>query len=436
METHSENGFALWSALNCPFRIEYSPRILDDIRLAVIDAFFSLPRGGAEIGGILLGRHEKDRLVILDSLPFECEHALGPSFVLSRQDYARLANLLAVAQRNPDAKPVGWWHSHTRSEILLSESDQEIHRRFFPEPWQVALVLKPHTFEPTRAGFFFREKDGSIHGAASYREFTLDPLPMRPVPNSPSGPVSPLLGRREPAANGPVIDVAPASEPEAIPEPPVEQVPLPPPPPPAFTVPPPPPSRRWLGWTAVAVGLAVGVAGYTTRGSWIPRPQNPAVPDTLALQAIDTDGQLQIRWNSASPSVRAAASATLVIADGPKPLQVPLDPAHLQSGSYTYARRGSHVDVSLAVPRPAGQELREATTFAGAAPSGKAPPDDPGLRSERDALAAENARLKVDLARQVERNKLLDKGMAELRKAVQRDQQRKRLELQSPETAK
>ena len=45
---------AAWSAPECPFKIEYTPHVLEDIRLAVMDAFFSLPRGGAEIGGILL----------------------------------------------------------------------------------------------------------------------------------------------------------------------------------------------------------------------------------------------------------------------------------------------------------------------------------------------------------------------------------------------
>ena len=54
------------------------PKVLDDIRLAVVDAFFSLPRGGAEIGGILLGRRERDRVIITDSAALECEHAFGP----------------------------------------------------------------------------------------------------------------------------------------------------------------------------------------------------------------------------------------------------------------------------------------------------------------------------------------------------------------------
>ena len=42
--------------------MEYPARVLDDIRLAVVDAFFSLPRGGAEIGGILLGTGMASRI--------------------------------------------------------------------------------------------------------------------------------------------------------------------------------------------------------------------------------------------------------------------------------------------------------------------------------------------------------------------------------------
>src|SRR5580700_9710353 len=182
--TDSENGVGLstWSTLECPFTIEYSPRALDDIRLAVVDAFFSLPRGGAEIGGILCGNWDGGRLTITDYAALDCEHAFGPSFALSPRDETHLAGLLAASSGN-GLQPVGWYHSHTRSEIFLSDADQEIHRRFFPEPWQVALVLKPHTFHPARAGFFFREGDGGIHAEASYQEFALTPLLVTPEPS-------------------------------------------------------------------------------------------------------------------------------------------------------------------------------------------------------------------------------------------------------------
>src|SRR5581483_1845375 len=125
-------------------------------------------------------------------------------------------------------------------EIFLSEADQEIHNRFFPEPWQVALVLKPHTFHPMRAGFFFREEDGSIRADVTYREFTLEPLPLKLVQQDgrPAGLVSQVLGPRESSANGPVIDVARTVEPEPEPEP--EPATIEPEPPRLEALPPPP----------------------------------------------------------------------------------------------------------------------------------------------------------------------------------------------------
>src|ERR1039458_10331529 len=78
-EKDAESEVATWKAPQCPFTIEYSLRALDDIRLAVVDAFFSLPRGGAEIGGILLGRYLNRRLAIADYVALDCEHAFGPS---------------------------------------------------------------------------------------------------------------------------------------------------------------------------------------------------------------------------------------------------------------------------------------------------------------------------------------------------------------------
>src|SRR5436305_1687782 len=91
----AENSLISWGVPECPFAVEYSARVLDDVRLAVVDAFFSLPRGGVEIGGILLGRWESGRLLITAYAAFDCEHATGPSFVLSARDEARLAELLA-----------------------------------------------------------------------------------------------------------------------------------------------------------------------------------------------------------------------------------------------------------------------------------------------------------------------------------------------------
>jgi proteasome lid subunit RPN8/RPN11 len=91
-----------------------------------------------------------------------------PHFLSSR-DEERLKDLLAeVRNKSGGLEPVGWYHSHTRSENFLTEADLEMHNRYFPVIWQVALVVRPSTSEPARAGFFFREIGGSIHASASY----------------------------------------------------------------------------------------------------------------------------------------------------------------------------------------------------------------------------------------------------------------------------
>ena len=179
----SDIALTAWRAPECPFTIEYSQRVFDDIRLAIIDAFCSLPRGGAEIGGLLMGEWRPGCLRITAHAPLDCEHAHGPSFTLSANDESRLRELIAKSPSDfPGMVPVGWYHSHTRSEIFLSDADLSIHDRFFTETWQIALVLRPHMMQPTRAGFFFREASGDIHASEPYEEFSIEAKPMRPMP--------------------------------------------------------------------------------------------------------------------------------------------------------------------------------------------------------------------------------------------------------------
>jgi hypothetical protein len=110
IETYTETeALKTWGVAQGPFTIEYSRQTLDDIRMAVLDAFRSLPGGGVEIGGLLLGKFENQRLTITQHLPLESEHAYGPSFKLSPKDQTSLEELLGAAGRNfSDLQPVGW----------------------------------------------------------------------------------------------------------------------------------------------------------------------------------------------------------------------------------------------------------------------------------------------------------------------------------------
>src|SRR5258706_7625600 len=158
-------------------------------------------------------------------------------------------------KRSLGLQPVGWYHSHPRSDLFLSDADQDIHHRYFLQPLHVALLLKSHSFMPTLAGFFFREADGSIRGEASYLEFTLEPLPLRPLPVAPHAPPpSSSFGQVDRESPGSIIDVAserhppapaapPPLRPSAAPPPPRQATPAPP----RQAAPPPPPMAEL--WT-------------------------------------------------------------------------------------------------------------------------------------------------------------------------------------------
>jgi proteasome lid subunit RPN8/RPN11 len=436
-ESENAAAFSTWNPPECPFPIEYEPRSLDDIRLAVVDAFFSLPRGGAEIGGVLFGKWDNERLTITDYAALDCEHAFGPSFTLSPRDETRLSELLAASNGN-GLRPVGWYHSHTRSEIFLSDADREIHRRFFPEPWQVALVLKPHTFLPTRAGFFFREGDGRIHAGASYQEFALTPLLVKPAPSG-----APLAVEPGPATPTPIPMevprfVAPDPPVPAAAEEPVQALPLP-----KFLDQPKPPSRRWLKVVvALLAGFGLGADLYAERDIWLPpllamihrQKAAPAAPPppALGLNTLDSDGQLQIRWNSNSAAVQQASGGVLSIdMDGAAPQEIRLDKAHLLSGAFTLTRQTERVDVSLATTQTDGHATREVTTFMGKLPD-KRPVEDPVIQQQRDNLAKQVAKMQADLDAEIARNSNLRKTVDELSKQI-REQQRSRLLNQVPD---
>src|ERR1022692_4325822 len=119
----------------------------------------------------------RSRICILASKPLPCEHALGPGFVLAAKDEKRLAQLISAPATAPELnglQALGWFHSHIRSRIFLSERDLQIHSRYFAAPYQIALVVHPRSDGPARAGFFFREDSGEMCTESSYAEFTLE----------------------------------------------------------------------------------------------------------------------------------------------------------------------------------------------------------------------------------------------------------------------
>ena len=288
------SDFGTWAADGTRLVICYSYAVIDEIRLDVTEKFLSIPRGGIEVGGVLFGKIAGDRITILARRPLAIEYKNGPSFVLSEEDEDNLLRLLNTCCSDPSLEglePVGWYHSHTRSELFLSLEDAAIHDKFFPGLRQVALVVRPVKFQPTRAGFFVRDDDGVIRADAGYREFYLEP-DAKP-PEQVEAPAA-LAVERAPT----VLPTQP-QQPE--------------------------PARRGL-FRRAAVGLAIllvaaALAFVAQRGS---PPVAANVPAGLRLTG--SGDHLIVEWNQSNENVLKSSHGSLDIFDGSAgKVSIPLD---------------------------------------------------------------------------------------------------------------
>lgn len=391
---HSERR--TWSVEDHAIRIEYSVEVLEEICADAVDGLYRFRHGGMEIGGVLFGEAAGDLIRLLAYRPLECEHAFGPRFVLSDRDRANLKELLYAPRRQPELRglePVGWYHSHTRSGIELSPRDLEIYDSYFPQRWQIALVVRPDQYGPARGGFFFRERDNTVRPDSSYEEFVTLPRRHGPPREAALAAVAP----EEPPEAEELLPGGPA--PAAHPEPQPEEAVAAPAPAreqrapeiPSFARTLPRSGRRWLGAVAaiaLAAAAAIGVEQYYNLS---------APPQPLSLWVADMGGQLLIEWDRTAKPIRDAKSAALEIQDGKALVSMPLTGEQLREGSVDYVRRADIVDVRLRVVLR-GRTMEESIRFVGP-PVRRGPgPEEADLTRQRDELKAEVDKLRGELA--------------------------------------
>jgi proteasome lid subunit RPN8/RPN11 len=405
MKIAGETHFAAWHVPQCPLVIEYSSALLAEIDRVVHEAFYSAPRGGVETAGLLFGIHLEGVLRITAIRPMECEHLHGPGFLVSDKDLMNLHALLERSSRDPilhGSTLAGWYHSHTRSGIFLSEADLELHRRFFPESWQVALVLRPSPHGVTRAGFFFQEAGGTIHSRECYREFelaeaepagpgtqlTLSPLPAthRPelgltAPLKPTGPPISMRANALPEAAARRVPVLPSTaamanrlrSPDAVAG-----------------------KSKGRYWPWVVAGLVMGIGGASWYQSGTPRPPSPTRAAPLHLRVTDQSGLLNIEWDRNTLAATELLGGNLGIRDGETRTNLPLDRAAIKAGSFQLVRHSPKVRVTLQIRVLGAAPIEEVTEFSGPMPqpveaaevSPRAPDADTARRPE---AGSENA---------------------------------------------
>lgn len=414
MPAQSNVDAGVWNVPGHATVIEYSRQTLSEILTQVIDAYDTYLGGGYEVGGVLFGRREGNLVRVLASRPLPIEPP-RPSFVLSAGDEKRLHEVIDLAGSNSELagmEAVGWYHSHTRSEIFLSEGDLEVYDRFFPEPWQIAMVLHPSDVEPVRVGFFFREEDGYVRSDQSYQEFAVDTPP-----------------RGHTTRQTPPWRVLPDGQVE---EPPLAEVE-----PEHYELPPEPDSpslwQRGGRWGALFIAFLAVLAGAIS--IYVLRMPQPA----MGLEVTPVENELVIRWNPASPGLEEASNATLYIIDGRN--RVEHQVLNAKNPFKTYKPLTSRVNIRLVATIGFGSKIEEVSTYLAHPDLGKPSPE------LRQALEAEEEaqRVVTDLERKLsdangeyanarEQMAELERQKAELAAAKKRAQEAKRRALTASKT--
>jgi hypothetical protein len=355
-------GFYVWEVPGKWISIELNLDLVDRLQQDVIRGFGSLPRRGAEVGGILLGTVTAAGRVVRveDYLEVPIEYRRGPSYLLSEPDAkvfeAELAQLRSNAASS--SRPIGYFRSHTRDGVGLAQEDLDLVSKYFGDPETVILLIRPFGTKPSTAGFYFKE-DGQFQSGAPLLEFPFRRRDLAPDDPGGAAPAPERVGRsvsvpsrirraaeasqrsEPPAAKHVEPDPAPAARQIEVIEPAVarEAEPVAPESPAGV-----PKQRRGWIWIPVSlVCLLVGVlAGFQAATRVGPEVFGGADPYNLSLTVTPSGNDLEVKWNRESPAIRKALKGILTIEDGNYKKPIELDGDRLQGGSELLYRHYSN----------------------------------------------------------------------------------------------
>ena len=128
-----------------------------------------------EVGGFLVGewcvnaKQGEQFIIVEHALPARHTKQGAIYLTFTQDSVVDIHN--EIEKHHNGKKIVGWYHTHPRMGIFLSHYDTWLHNNFFPEPWQVALVVEPHT---SLGGFFVRQRAGLLDPSRYFGFYELD----------------------------------------------------------------------------------------------------------------------------------------------------------------------------------------------------------------------------------------------------------------------
>jgi hypothetical protein len=367
----AEPGYRLWEAPGGSTTVHLSLDIIERLLGEVLSGFGAIPRRGAEIGGLLVGRIEGQEVRIDHFEAVPCEYRRGPSYLLSENDGRAFAEAYErwkpVAEKQSYA--VGYFRSNTRDQFVTAEEDRELMRKYFPNAPQVMLLIRPYASRTSIAGFVAYENGALGSGPANEFPFRRNELegghPRASRRLTDVKRVADITLDRPARPRGPEI----VAKPEVPPIPTERKIYLEPQPVSVVREPrnetiseAPPKKRRWAWLIACAVVLLIGsAAGFTSALMMMARSEAPSAGDpySLALTVSKVDDSLHLRWGQRVQAVQSAQRGALEISDGSYSKTVELDESQLHNGSVIYHNLTKQVRFRLIIYDRGGNALAE-----------------------------------------------------------------------------
>lgn len=127
-----------------------------------------------EVGGILIGQwcadeNRRQFVVVEHALPARYTRQGSVYLTFTQESLVDIHDQIDANYKGQ--KIVGWYHTHPSMGVFLSHYDTWLHSNFFPEPWQVALVVEPVS---ATGGFFIRQKSGIFDPTRYFGFYELD----------------------------------------------------------------------------------------------------------------------------------------------------------------------------------------------------------------------------------------------------------------------
>jgi len=348
-------NYFVWSPEGSGFTVEVHPDVMDGIGRDVN------ANSGMETGGLLLGsvlpQESGDMRIRIERFHRIARIQTDPEFVLDAADRDRLEKTAASILSAGEFSAVGLYRSHLRAGLQLETGDFDLIERYFQEPSDLALLVKPDGAGQMSARFFVHRDGG-----------TMDPLgdafPYNPDRGRVFSP--PTVRPRRLIADFVLDTVQPSRyhEPEEASGP-----------------------ARWMKWWPVpasllVAGLALWLLLSPSRKSDAPPSSQAAAAKAEPLRPLDLNaaaaGQTwRISWNPGATALRGASSVKLSVIENDTQKPIELSAEDLSSGTAEYKSAANEIRFRLEVADKAGAVSTDTVRFVREAPVPAAPPAPP-----------------------------------------------------------